>query len=295
MLEVGSLVDGKYRILRVVGKGGMSVVYQAVNEKANKIWAIKEVRKDGVQNYEVVKQNLIVETELLKRFNHPNLPSIIDVIDGDGSFLIVMDYIEGRSLQDLLDTEDDQRQQNGYRRERTLSDHRIDDPSGKGIADAAYNNALIFDAHTAQENHEGKTCQILADNGHQTIADIQIFIWKRDADIRQRIEQLPVKENETVITKTDIPGPSVKSFPCDHRLDHPFDVGVDRILLADTVDIPVCILQECSAEQQEHEKYAYCSDRKGYRIDQQLFPEFLLCFNCRISCFVIRHYSKFFL
>ena len=45
MLEIGSLVDGKYKVLRVVGKGGMSVVYQAVNEKANKIWAIKEVRK----------------------------------------------------------------------------------------------------------------------------------------------------------------------------------------------------------------------------------------------------------
>ena len=104
MLEIGSLVDGKYRILRVVGKGGMSVVYQAVNEKANKIWAIKEVRKDGVQNFEVVKQNLIVETELLKRFNHPNLPSIIDVIDGDGTFLIVMDYIEGNSLSKALES-----------------------------------------------------------------------------------------------------------------------------------------------------------------------------------------------
>ncbi|MBQ3264262.1 MAG: serine/threonine protein kinase [Ruminococcus sp.] len=103
MLEIGSLVDGKYKVLRVVGKGGMSVVYQAVNEKANKIWAIKEVRKDGVQNYEVVKQNLIVETELLKRFNHPNLPSIIDVIDTDDAFLIVMDYIEGNSLAKRLE------------------------------------------------------------------------------------------------------------------------------------------------------------------------------------------------
>ena len=102
MLEIGSLVDGKYKVLRVVGQGGMSVVYQAVNEKANKIWAIKEVRKDGVQNYEVVKQNLIVETELLKRFNHPNLPSIIDVIDTEDSFLIVMDYIEGNSLANAL-------------------------------------------------------------------------------------------------------------------------------------------------------------------------------------------------
>lgn len=104
MLEIGSVIDGKYKILRMVGKGGMSVVYQAVNEKANKIWAIKEVRKDGVQNFEVVKQNLIVETELLKRFNHPNLPSIIDVIDNEGSFLIVMDYIEGNSLSKALET-----------------------------------------------------------------------------------------------------------------------------------------------------------------------------------------------
>ena len=45
MLEIGSLVDGKYKILNVVGKGGMSVVYLAMNERANKQWAIKEVRK----------------------------------------------------------------------------------------------------------------------------------------------------------------------------------------------------------------------------------------------------------
>ena len=111
MLEIGSLVDGKYRILRVVGKGGMSVVYQAVNEKANKIWAIKEVRKDGVQNFEIVKQNLVVETELLKRLNHPNLPSIIDVIDTEDSFLIVMDYIEGNSLSKAIETSGAQSQE----------------------------------------------------------------------------------------------------------------------------------------------------------------------------------------
>ncbi|MBS6395728.1 MAG: serine/threonine protein kinase [Clostridiales bacterium] len=102
MLEIGSLVDGKYRILRKVGQGGMSVVYMALNERANKTWAIKEVRKDGTQNFEVVRQGLIVETDMLKRLDHPHLPSIIDVIDGDGSFLIVMDYIEGKTLSDIL-------------------------------------------------------------------------------------------------------------------------------------------------------------------------------------------------
>lgn len=102
MLEIGSLVDGKYRILRKVGQGGMSVVYMAVNERANKTWAIKEIRKDGTQNYEVVKQGLIVETDMLKRLDHPHLPSIIDVIDGEGSFLIVMDFIEGKTLSSVI-------------------------------------------------------------------------------------------------------------------------------------------------------------------------------------------------
>lgn len=50
----------------------------------------------------MVKQNLIVETDILKNLNHPNLPSIIDVIDREDSFLIVMDYIEGKALSDVL-------------------------------------------------------------------------------------------------------------------------------------------------------------------------------------------------
>lgn len=103
MLEIGSVIDGKYKILNVVGKGGMSVVYLAMNERANKQWAIKEVRKDGMQSFEVVKQNLVAETDLLKKLNHPHLPSIIDVIDCDDTFLIVMDYIEGNPLSKALE------------------------------------------------------------------------------------------------------------------------------------------------------------------------------------------------
>ena len=102
MLQVGSLVDNKYKILSEVGHGGMSVVYLAINERANKTWAVKEIRKDGVCDFEAVKQGLIVETDMLKKLNHDHLPSIIDVIDMDDSFLIVMDYIEGKSLQAVI-------------------------------------------------------------------------------------------------------------------------------------------------------------------------------------------------
>lgn len=103
MLQIGSLVDGKYKILNKVGQGGMSVVYLAMNEKANKQWAVKEVRKDGVLDFEAVKQGLVAETDILKRLDHPYLPSIIDVIDTDESFIIIMDYIQGNSLNKALD------------------------------------------------------------------------------------------------------------------------------------------------------------------------------------------------
>jgi len=112
MLEIGSLVDGKYKILTKVGQGGMSVVYLAINEKANKQWAIKEVRKDGIKDFEVVKQGLVAETEILKKLNHPNLPSIIDVIDQEDSFIIIMDYIEGNSLNKALEEFGAQPQEN---------------------------------------------------------------------------------------------------------------------------------------------------------------------------------------
>lgn len=103
MLDIGSLVDGKYKILSKIGQGGMSVVYMAINEKANKTWAVKEVRKDGVLDFEAVKQGLVAETDILKKLSHPNLPSIIDVIDTDDSFIIIMDYVQGNSLNKALE------------------------------------------------------------------------------------------------------------------------------------------------------------------------------------------------
>lgn len=102
MLQIGSVVDGKYKVLNKIGQGGMSVVYLALNERANKTWAIKEIRKDGVQDFATVRQGLIAETNILKSLNHKYLPSIVDVIDDRDTFLIVMDYIQGKSLNTVL-------------------------------------------------------------------------------------------------------------------------------------------------------------------------------------------------
>lgn len=111
MLKIGSVIDGKYKILNEIGHGGMSNVYLAINEKANKPWAVKEVRKSLNRDFNLLRQSLLVETDLLKKLKHPNLPSIVDVIDSAENFLIVMDYIEGNTLERLLAEEGAQTQE----------------------------------------------------------------------------------------------------------------------------------------------------------------------------------------
>ncbi len=133
MLQIGSLLDDKYRILSVIGRGGMSVVYLAINERANKTWAVKEVRKEGVIDFETVKQGLAAEVDMLKKLKHPFLPSIIDVLDYEDSFVIVMDYVEGLSLSELLKSEGPQPEKKAVRWARQLCNvigylHRQDPP-----------------------------------------------------------------------------------------------------------------------------------------------------------------------
>lgn len=76
----------------------MSIVYLAMNERANKQWAIKEIRKDAAAASEITMASIKTETEMLKNLSHPNLPSIVDIIDYEDSILIVMDYVEGNTL-----------------------------------------------------------------------------------------------------------------------------------------------------------------------------------------------------
>ena len=100
MIEIGSVIDNKYKILAVIGHGGMSTVYLAMNERANKQWAIKEIRKDKTSD--AVRKSIENEISIMRKLDHPYLPSIIDVIDYMDSFLIVMDYVQGNTLLQLL-------------------------------------------------------------------------------------------------------------------------------------------------------------------------------------------------
>lgn len=101
MLQPGTVLEGNIEILNEIGRGGMSIVYLAINKRANKTWAVKIIRKDGGNDDELVKENLIAEIETLKSIKHPKIPEISQILDRDDSYIIIMDYVEGKSLEDI--------------------------------------------------------------------------------------------------------------------------------------------------------------------------------------------------
>lgn len=103
MTANGTIIADKYEVLKEIGRGGMSVVYLAMDKNLNKQWAVKEIRKKGSgKNDEIVVNSLLAEANMMKKLDHPSLPRIVDIIDNGTTIYVVMDYIEGESLDKVL-------------------------------------------------------------------------------------------------------------------------------------------------------------------------------------------------
>lgn len=104
MAAIGSVIEGKYEILKLIGRGGMSKVYLAMDKRLNKQWAVKEIEKRARdKNNEVIIQSAIAEANMIKRLDHPSLPRIVDIIDHTDVIYVIMDYIEGEPLSKILE------------------------------------------------------------------------------------------------------------------------------------------------------------------------------------------------
>ena len=117
MAEIGALIDGKYKILEEIGHGGMSTVYLAMDQSLHKQWAVKEVRREYIidpvtnerkETEEIRKKNdayirsILAEANLIKTLDHPAIPRIVNIINDKDILYIVMDYIDGESLDKVL-------------------------------------------------------------------------------------------------------------------------------------------------------------------------------------------------
>lgn len=103
MADVGTIIEGKYEILKLIGKGGMSRVYLAMDQNLNKQWAVKEIEKKARdKNNAVVIASAMAEANMMKKLDHPSLPRIVDILDKENFIYVVMDYIEGEPLNSVL-------------------------------------------------------------------------------------------------------------------------------------------------------------------------------------------------
>ena len=103
MAEIGSVIDSKYEILKQIGSGGMSKVYLAMDIKLNKQWAVKEIVKNVEDKHlDIYIKSAMDEANMMKKLDHPCLPRIVDIIDNTESIYVIMDYIEGEPLSEVL-------------------------------------------------------------------------------------------------------------------------------------------------------------------------------------------------
>ncbi len=102
LLSAGTELEGRYRIIDVIGEGATGVVYRALDLKISGTqWAIKEI-KDTIADEQEKRDALAMfrgEAELLKNLNHPALPKIITIFSVGQRHYLVMEFIEGESLE----------------------------------------------------------------------------------------------------------------------------------------------------------------------------------------------------
>ncbi|MBR6999534.1 MAG: serine/threonine protein kinase [Lachnospiraceae bacterium] len=103
MAEVGQVINNKYEILKLVGKGGMSRVYLAMDMNIHKPWAVKEIDKTVTdKNNEVIIQSAIAEANLIKELDHNAIVRIVDIIDEPDKIFIIEDFIDGETLNSIV-------------------------------------------------------------------------------------------------------------------------------------------------------------------------------------------------
>jgi len=98
---IGSLFDGRYQILRKLGAGGMANVYLAEDQELGRRVAIK-ILNDRHANDDQFVERFRREAKNAAALSHPNIVSIYDRGEAEGTYYIAMEYLDGRSLKELI-------------------------------------------------------------------------------------------------------------------------------------------------------------------------------------------------
>jgi eukaryotic-like serine/threonine-protein kinase len=95
----GTLLDGRYRVLRHLGSGGMASVLLCQDERLDRLVAVKRLHADQPDD---IERRFVREAKLGASLNHPNLVSVFDTATDDEGVLIIMEYVQGEPLSRAL-------------------------------------------------------------------------------------------------------------------------------------------------------------------------------------------------
>ncbi len=101
LLSPGSVLGGRYEIMKLLGEGGMGAVYKARDTEVDRLVALKVIRPELGRSPEVLqrfKQELVVARQI----THKNVVRIYDLGDADGVKFITMEYVDGEDLKSIL-------------------------------------------------------------------------------------------------------------------------------------------------------------------------------------------------
>ncbi|MER6131691.1 protein kinase [Streptomyces sp. NPDC001815] len=100
----GLLVTGRYRLAESIGQGGMGRVWRAVDEVLDRQVAVKEMRIDGMdqEDARTRRERTLREARATARIDHPNVVRVYDVVDEGERLWIVMELVDGRSLERVV-------------------------------------------------------------------------------------------------------------------------------------------------------------------------------------------------
>lgn len=99
---IGKTVDGKYEVLKLIGRGGFYTTYLVRNIHVNKALAMKVCDKKNRHYSPAMRENILTEPYMMQKLNHPAIPRVVDIIEDEESIYIVRDYIEGETLETIV-------------------------------------------------------------------------------------------------------------------------------------------------------------------------------------------------
>lgn len=99
--DLEEIIDNRYKLIRQTGKGASAIVYLAQDIKLNRVCAVKIVKKNTYSN-KMAAQESLEEVNKMKLLAHVSIPQLYDIYDDDDRLCIVMEFIEGQNLNEII-------------------------------------------------------------------------------------------------------------------------------------------------------------------------------------------------